>query len=81
MHHLDNFFQWLLLGPKANLLTEKKRQDCIGRIDMLVQSTISQIYTDNQVKDKRLFISQSAHLASHRAQVATEVILRQTCGA
>ena len=75
---LYNFFRWLLLGPKANLLPEKKRKDSTGRIDMLVQSTISQIYTDNQVKDKRpIFFS------SHRAQlmpnqVATGEILRQT---
>ena len=50
---LSSFFRWLIIGPKTSLDVDSKVHDTAKRVDNLSQMTMSNVYTNNQIRNKR----------------------------
>ena len=74
---VTTFFRWLLTGPKTVINKESKMKDVAKRASHLAQMTISSVYTDRQVREKKAntFSSHRSRLMPH--QVANGVVMRQ----
>ena len=74
---VTTFFRWLLAGPKTTINKESKMKDVTKRVNHLAQLTVSSIYTDRQVREKKTN-KFSSRISRHMPQqVANGVVMRQ----
>ena len=50
---VTTFFRWLLAGRKTTINKESKMKDVTKMVNHLAQLTVSSIYTDRQVREKK----------------------------